>query len=161
MQAGTVAGTVLTTQQWGVDVGDKSGGGTPGPIPNPAVKPTSADGSLGLAHARVGHRQHQPPCFLLSTRETLGGPRAGSTGVASPRTSLHLQSHDIFITAAHLLFKQAKVGLTGSVWRDNMYSCALEIRGSAASRLQVGNAAKAQKQKCTASAGFDKCERVG
>lgn len=27
-------------------VGDKSGGGTPGPIPNPEVKPTSADGSM-------------------------------------------------------------------------------------------------------------------
>ena len=27
-------------------VGDKSGGGTPGPISNPAVKPASADGSV-------------------------------------------------------------------------------------------------------------------
>ena len=26
-------------------VGDESGGGTPGPIPNPVVKPTSADGT--------------------------------------------------------------------------------------------------------------------
>ena len=47
-----------TTRQWGVDVGDKSGGGTPGPISNPEVKSTSADGSLGFPHARVGHRQH-------------------------------------------------------------------------------------------------------
>ena len=27
-------------------VGDRSGGGTPGPIPNPEVKPASADGSM-------------------------------------------------------------------------------------------------------------------
>ncbi len=38
-------------------VGDLSGGGTPGPIPNPAVKPASADGSMWFLHARVGHCQ--------------------------------------------------------------------------------------------------------
>ena len=30
-------------------LGDSSGGGTPGPIPNPAVKPASADGTGGAA----------------------------------------------------------------------------------------------------------------
>ncbi len=30
-------------------LGDSSGGGTPGPIPNPAVKPASADGTRGEA----------------------------------------------------------------------------------------------------------------
>jgi hypothetical protein len=48
-----------------VVVGGKSGGGTPGPISNPAVKPTSAHGSLGFTHARVGHRQRQPFCSSL------------------------------------------------------------------------------------------------
>ena len=38
-------------------VGDMSGGGTPGPISNPAVKPASADGSMWFLHARVGHCQ--------------------------------------------------------------------------------------------------------
>lgn len=46
-------------------VGGKSGGGTPGPISNPEVKSTSADGSLGIAHARVGHRQRSFSTSLL------------------------------------------------------------------------------------------------
>ena len=29
----------------------------PDPIPNSEVKPLSADGSVGLPHVRVGHRQ--------------------------------------------------------------------------------------------------------
>ena len=33
----------------GVVVGDMSGGGTPGSISNPAVKPTSTDGSMRVA----------------------------------------------------------------------------------------------------------------
>jgi hypothetical protein len=47
-------------------VGDLSGGGTPGPIPNPAVKPASTDGSLWFLHARVGHRQRNRAIFALS-----------------------------------------------------------------------------------------------
>ena len=34
-----------------------SGGGTPGPISNPAVKSASADGSMRFLHASVGHCQ--------------------------------------------------------------------------------------------------------
>ncbi len=47
-------------------VGDKSGEGTPGPISNPAVKLTSAHGSLGFPHARVGHCQLTLPFSTLS-----------------------------------------------------------------------------------------------
>ena len=39
----------------------------PDPIPNSEVKPLSADGSVGLPHVRVGHRQapnkQGPPLF--------------------------------------------------------------------------------------------------
>ncbi len=38
-------------------LGASSGGGTPVPIPNTAVKPSSADGSELLRLARVGRRQ--------------------------------------------------------------------------------------------------------
>ena len=37
--------------------GGHSGMAPPGSIPNPAVKHTSADGSVGLPHVRVEHRQ--------------------------------------------------------------------------------------------------------
>ncbi len=39
----------------------------PDPIPNSEVKPLSADGSVGLPHVRVGHRQAlntKPPIAL-------------------------------------------------------------------------------------------------
>jgi hypothetical protein len=36
---------------------DHSGLEPPDPIPNSAVKQTSADGSVASAHVRVGHRQ--------------------------------------------------------------------------------------------------------
>ena len=36
---------------------DNSGGDLPDSISNSAVKPSSADGSVGLPHVRVGHRQ--------------------------------------------------------------------------------------------------------
>lgn len=35
-------------QDRGLTVGDPSGGGTPGPISNPVVKPTRADGTWGV-----------------------------------------------------------------------------------------------------------------
>ena len=37
----------------------------PDPLPNSEVKPLSADGSVGLPHVRVGHRQalkYKTPC---------------------------------------------------------------------------------------------------
>ena len=37
--------------------GGNSGREPPDPIPNSEVKTSSADGSVGLSHARVGHRQ--------------------------------------------------------------------------------------------------------
>ena len=36
---------------------DNSGREPPDPIPNSVVKPSSADGSVGSPHVRVGHRQ--------------------------------------------------------------------------------------------------------
>ena len=35
---------------------DYGGGGTPDPIPNSEVKPSSADGTVGLADGRAGRR---------------------------------------------------------------------------------------------------------
>jgi hypothetical protein len=50
---------------------DHSGLEPPDPIPNSAVKQTSADGSVASAHVRVGHRQ------ALNTKT----PAASPTGV--------------------------------------------------------------------------------
>ena len=53
----------------------------PDPIPNSEVKPLSADGSVGVTHVRVGHRQ----AFYLQT------PDASASGVfylCKPRSSL-------------------------------------------------------------------------
>ena len=38
-------------------VGGHSRGGTPGSIPNPEVKPSRADGTVGLADGRAGRRR--------------------------------------------------------------------------------------------------------
>ena len=43
---------------WEFSLGDLCGGGTPGPIPNPAVKPASADGT-----------------WLVTARESRSSPR--------------------------------------------------------------------------------------
>ncbi len=43
-------------------LGDPSGSGTPGLIPNPVVKAASADGTWGATPGRVGHCQET---FLL------------------------------------------------------------------------------------------------
>ena len=37
-------------------VSDHGGGGTPGPIPNPEVKPPSADGTAESVRGRAGRR---------------------------------------------------------------------------------------------------------
>lgn len=46
--------------------GDHGGGETPGSIPNPAVKPSSADGTAGGTRGRVG-RCHVPALLLFAT----------------------------------------------------------------------------------------------
>ena len=38
--------------------GNNRGGDTPGPMPNPAVKPSIADGTTKGIRGRVGHRQN-------------------------------------------------------------------------------------------------------
>ena len=50
------AGNESATAQNGLP-GGNSGREPPDPIPNSEVKTSSADGSVGLSHARVGHRQ--------------------------------------------------------------------------------------------------------
>lgn len=50
------AGIVSATAHNGLP-GGNSGREPPDPIPNSEVKTSSADGSVGLPHARVGHRQ--------------------------------------------------------------------------------------------------------
>ena len=42
-----------------------SGGGTPGPIPNPAVKPASADGSMGVSLCESRPLPTYPPVFSI------------------------------------------------------------------------------------------------
>ena len=48
-------------------LGDHSELEPPDPIPNSVVKRFSADGSVGLPHVRVGHRQ----AFIKETPSTL------------------------------------------------------------------------------------------
>ena len=63
---------VLTTKVVGRKVsGGYGGGDIPVPIPNTAVKPTSADGTWGSPPGRVGRRRD----FLKTPHLTVGGFR--------------------------------------------------------------------------------------
>ena len=52
-------------------VGGHGRGGTPGPIPNPEVKPPSADGTAGQARGRAGRRR--PATGIRQEGEVPGG----------------------------------------------------------------------------------------
>ena len=54
----------------------------PGSIPNPEVKHTSADGSVGLPHVRVGHRQ-------TSNKQSLVRKHGGFFYACSPDARRH------------------------------------------------------------------------
>ena len=55
-------------------VGGKSGGGTPGPISNPVVKPTSVDGSGGAAPCERRPSPTTPPPFFSSLSLLFASP---------------------------------------------------------------------------------------
>ena len=71
--------------------GGNSGREPPDPIPNSEVKTSSADGSVGLSHARVGHRQAlnakppvvRPGVFLFGVTENCA--RAGPPATFNPK----------------------------------------------------------------------------
>ena len=65
--------------------GGHSGMAPPGSIPNPEVKHTSADGSVGSPHVRVGHRQTSNKQSLV--REHGGFFYACSPDARRPRTT--------------------------------------------------------------------------
>ena len=52
--------------------GDHSGGDTPGSMPNPAVKPSSADGTAGGTRGRVGRCRKLFPSLIFCA---LGAPK--------------------------------------------------------------------------------------
>ena len=67
-------------------LGGHGGGGTPGPIPNPAVKPSSADGT-SLATGRKSRSLPREPVFRLPLVPSSHGPhfwlRAQASGIVS------------------------------------------------------------------------------
>ena len=62
--------------------GGHSGMAPPGSIPNPEVKHTSADGSVGSPHVRVGHRQ-------TSNKQSLVRKHGGFFYACSPDARRH------------------------------------------------------------------------
>ena len=58
----------LTSREEKKSLGDWSDGGTPGPIPNPVVKPVSADGTWGAA---PWESRSLPRDFFLPIRTSL------------------------------------------------------------------------------------------
>ena len=54
--------------------GGHGGRGTPGPMPNPEVKPASADGTVWGTHGRVGRCQKTE--FITEGAEYISAPSA-------------------------------------------------------------------------------------
>ena len=73
--------------------GGHGGGGTPGPIPNPEVKPPSADGTAGQPVGEQGAAGHEGALSFRSNSSNFQTPAVRAAGVSSYERHANGQAH--------------------------------------------------------------------